>query len=61
MNYYTYHFIVAGRIIHGGITNNPQRRENEHRSTWPGGYLQIVGGPMTEASARLWERVNGFA
>ncbi len=59
--YYTYHFIVNGQIVHGGITTDPKRRENEHQATWPYGRLSIVGGPMTEAEARLWERLNGYS
>lgn len=61
LNYYTYHFIVDGRIVHGGITTDPQRREQEHAQRWPHGKLVVVGGPMPEAAAREWERINGFA
>ena len=61
MNYYTYHFIVNGRIVHGGITANPRRREQEHQREWPNGRLHIVGGPMSEQAARAWERRHGFA
>ncbi len=52
MNWYTYHFISDGRILHGGITTDPKRREAEHRQKWPSGFLQIAGGPMTESKAR---------
>ena len=61
MTYYTYHFIVGGRIVHGGITIDTQRRQQEHQQTWPAGTLRIVGGPMSEANARAWERLNGYA
>jgi len=61
MHYYTYHFIVGGRIVHGGITTDTQRREQEHKQKWPIGVLCVVGGPMSEAAARAWERQNGFA
>ena len=61
MNYYTYRFYVAGNEVHGGITTDPQRREREHQQRWPTGYMRIVGGPMTEAQARLWERQNGYS
>ena len=60
MNYYTYHFSVGGKIVHGGITNNPRRREQEHQQRWPNGKLSVVGGPMSEEAARAWERLNGF-
>lgn len=61
MAYYTYHFIMSGRIVHGGITTDPQRREREHQREWGNGKLVIVGGPMSEQAARAWERQNGFA
>ena len=63
--HYTYHFIVPRgggfAVVHGGITANPDRRESEHREKWPSGSLRIIGGPMTEAAARKWERDNGYA
>ena len=59
-NNYTYHFILGDRIIHGGITIDPERREREHQLDWPGGYLQIIGGPMSESEARAWEKINGY-
>lgn len=61
MGWYTYYFVVKWRIVHGGITRNPRRREAEHRRKWPNGFLRIVGGPMTEAQARHWERTNGYS
>ncbi len=61
MRFYIYHFVVGGHIVHGGITTDFVRREQEHRQKWPNGTLRVVGGPMTEAAARTWERQNGFA
>jgi len=50
-----YHYYQGGVKRHSGITNDPQRREQEHQRTWPGGYLQVATGWMTEAQARAWE------
>lgn len=50
-----YDFKVGGRIVHSGITNDPDRREMEHKQRWPSGTLTVVTGPMTEAGAREWE------
>ena len=61
MDYYTYRFYVNGRVVHGRITTDPDRREREHRQKWPNGYLNVVGGPMSEAAARRWERINGYS
>jgi hypothetical protein len=53
--YYGYHYYQNGVKRHSGITNDPPRRQEEHRQRWPGGVLQIATGPMTEAQARAWE------
>ena len=61
MNYFTYHFMVNGRIVHGGITTDTERRETEHRQKWPNGTLVVVGGPMSEEDARQWEKDNDYS
>ena len=53
---YTYVFYVSGRISHRGITNNPQRREREHRRNHPSGRLKVVGRAKTKTSALRWEK-----
>jgi hypothetical protein len=50
-----YDFMVGTKIVHSGITNDPDRRENEHQQRWPSGRLKVVTGPMTEDGARQWE------
>ena len=61
-SYYTYRFYDRnGTERHGGITTDLSRREGEHQQTWPGGTIRKVGGPMTEAQARAWERQHGYA
>lgn len=59
--HYTYEFIVDGKIVHGGITIDPKRREEEHQQEWPRGRLVVVGGPMSEEDARAWEKANGYS
>ena len=59
--YYTYHFYYGGKIVHGGITTDLARREQEHQQKWPSGYIRKVGGPMPEAQARAWEKANGYS
>lgn len=58
---YKYHFKDGRRVVHGGITNDLVRREQEHRRTWPSGHIRQVGRRTTEEAARRWERENGFA
>lgn len=57
-NYYGYHYYVSGLKKHSGITNDPERRQAEHRQRWPGGYLKLMIGPTTEANARAWEALQ---
>jgi hypothetical protein len=57
-NWYGYHFYQGGVKRHSGITTDPQRRQDEHRQRWPGGQMQVVIGPTTEAAARNWEALQ---
>jgi hypothetical protein len=65
---YKYHFKVHGLIVHRGITNNLQKRENEHRNSgrytnynlqrfyWIDGHIVQVGNITTKEAALEWER-----
>ena len=46
--YKKYDFIRGGRIVHSGITKNLDRREGELQQKWPSGYIEQVGGSVTE-------------
>ncbi len=52
---YKYHFKDGNKILHSGITNDLDRREDEHQQTWPGGHIKQVGHKTTEDGAREWE------
>ncbi len=54
-NTYKYHFKIANRIVHSGITNDLERREQEHQQKWAGGHIKQVGRKTTEDAARNWE------
>ena len=56
MDYYTYHFIVNGRVVHTGITSDPRRQQLVDQARWSQGHIQIVGGPMSEQAAMAWKR-----
>jgi predicted GIY-YIG superfamily endonuclease len=72
-DYYKYYFKVGNLIVHGGITNDLNRREIEHqnsgRSTvwqgvryyWSKGFISQVGYRVSKEEALRWERENGFA
>lgn len=57
---YKYHFKIGNKIVHGGITNDLDRREQEHQQKWPSGHIKQVGNRTTEEAARRWEEENGF-
>ena len=37
---FKYHFKVGNKIVHGGITDDLERREQEHRRKWPKGRIR---------------------
>lgn len=55
-----YLFVNGRRIVHGGITNDLDRREREHRQKWPNGHIVKVGRKTNRRAALAWERENGF-
>ena len=56
-----YHFKIGNKIVHGGITNDLERREQEHQQKWPNGHIAQGGRRKTEEAARKWEEVKGFS
>ena len=59
-NTYKYQFKVGNKIMHGGITNDLDRREAEHQQKWPKGHIKQVGRRSTEEGARAWEKKKGY-
>ena len=55
-NTFNYTFRVGRRVSHRGITNNPARRQREHRQARPGGRLTIDGRAKTRKGALRVER-----
>ena len=60
-NYYKYLFKVGNKIMHGGITDDLERREEEHQKKWPKGHITQVGHQTTEEAAREWEKKKGYS
>ena len=53
---YKYHFKEGNKIVHTGITNDLERREQEHkRSFGEGGHIKQVGHATTRDAALKWE------
>jgi len=57
---YKYQFKVRNKIVHGGITDDMERREQEHQQKWPKGHIKQVGRITTEEAAREWEKEKGY-
>ena len=55
-NTYNYTYRVGRKVSHRGMTNNPSRREQEHRQAHPGGKLTAEGRAKTRAGALRTER-----
>ncbi len=58
---YKYEFRLGNKIVHGGITKDLKRREEEHQEKWPKGHIEQVGQITTEEAARQWEDDKGYA
>lgn len=56
---YKYHFKRGQKILHRGITDDLERREQEHQQKWPTGHIRQVGRKTTEETAREWEERGG--
>ena len=52
-----YNFKIGNKIVHTGITNDLERREDEHQRDHGGkGHIKQVGHAVTRESALEWER-----
>ena len=59
-NTHKYKFKIGNKVVHGGITKDLERRDLEHKQTWPKGHIVQVGRKTTEEAARKWEEENDF-
>jgi hypothetical protein len=58
---YKYHFKKGNKIVHGGITDDLERREQQLQQKWPTGHIRQVGRRTTEEAARDWEKKQGYS
>lgn len=52
---YKYELTQGNKVVYVGITNNPERREAEHRQDKDFTTMRIVGRPSTLSGASQWE------
>jgi len=58
-NTYKYQLKVGNKIVHEGITDDLERREQEHKQKWSKGHIKQLGRCTTEDAAREWEKKRG--
>ena len=51
---------IGNRVVHGGITNDLERREADHQQRWPNSHITQVGRRTTPEAARQWEKDKGY-
>ena len=54
-NTYKYELKRGNEVVYAGITNNPARREAEHRQDKDFNKMTIVGKPCSRLRAEQWE------
>ena len=55
-NHYRYRLFDGHKVVQYGITNNPERREEEHRDERKRfSSLNVVGPGVTKKAAERWE------
>ena len=57
---YKYQYKDGNKILHGGITKDLERREQEHSREYGKGHIKQVGRKTTEEAARQWEQEKGY-
>lgn len=57
-DWYKYDYKIGNKIRHSGITQDLERREQQHEQRWPGGHIVQVGRATTEEAAREWEETK---
>ena len=56
---FKYHFRKGNKTAHRGITDNLERREQEHQQRYGGGHIVKIGRRTTREAAEKWEREGG--
>ena len=56
---YKYQFKQGHKIVHRGITDDLERREQEHQQRYGSSHIAQVGRRTTREAAEKWEREGG--
>ena len=58
---YKYHLKLGNKTVHRGITDDLNRRQQEHQQEFPGAVTRKIGNKTTREAALRWERSGGKA
>lgn len=56
---FKYHLKEGTKVVHRGITDDLERREDEHQKEFPNTAIHQVGRRTTREAALRWEREGG--
>ena len=56
---YKYHLKIGNKIVHRGITDDLERRLQEHQQDFSGSHILQIGNKTTRDAALRWERRGG--
>ena len=54
-----YHFVKDRKVVHRGITDDLEKREQAHQLAFGGGHIKQIGPKVTRESALEWETKGG--
>ncbi|OIR01325.1 hypothetical protein GALL_166130 [mine drainage metagenome] len=54
-DYHKYELKKGNKLLYVGITNDPERREDEHKNDKRFGHMNIIGNATTKEGAEKWE------
>jgi predicted GIY-YIG superfamily endonuclease len=53
-----YRLVKKDKLLHTGITDDPEKREDQHQKQFPGSTLKPVDKPTSRDKALEWERTQ---
>lgn len=56
---YKYELKDGHSLLYVGITDDPERREQQHRQSKDFGHMNIIGNRTTREAAENWEEGSG--
>jgi predicted GIY-YIG superfamily endonuclease len=54
-DHWRYRLKQGNKVVHNGITTDPEQREQAHQRQFPNSRVVVEGPAVTEETARDWE------